>query len=86
MPVWAPEIEKNGFFAWRATVARKPVVGRIDKASLDDFASWDTSFMWSEYPAHVDVLSVHGTADEVVPVCVLPLSPFHLLLAFFPLV
>ncbi|KZP26648.1 ectomycorrhiza-regulated esterase [Athelia psychrophila] len=68
MSVWAPEIETNGFYTWRTTVARKSVVGRIYPEGLADFAAWDTSFLWTEYPSQVDVLTVHGVRDDVVPV------------------
>ncbi|KAF7971281.1 hypothetical protein HWV62_21528 [Athelia sp. TMB] len=68
MSVWGPEIEAKGYYEWKATVARKPVIGRIYPEGVRDFAAWDTSFIWNEYPAQVDVLSVHGTLDQVVPV------------------
>jgi len=68
MSTWSPEIEANGYYEWKAVVARKPVVGRVYPDQLADFAAWDTSFIWTEYPAQVDVLSVHGTQDQVVPV------------------
>ena len=43
MPTWQPEIDANGYYEWKVTVARKPVVGRISLKDLEDFASWDTS-------------------------------------------
>lgn len=68
MPTWKPEIDAKGYYEWKVNVARKPVVGRIDLPSLEDFCSFDTSIVWDEFPPHVDVLTIHGTADKMVPV------------------
>lgn len=68
MPVWGPEIETKGFYEWHATVARKPIIGLVTLEGLADFASWDTSIVWDEFPKHVDVLTVHGILDSTVPV------------------
>jgi len=68
MSKWGPEIEAKGYYEWKAVVARKPVIGRIYPQDIAEFAAWDTSFIWNEYPAQVDVLSIHGTQDQVVPV------------------
>lgn len=46
-------------------------MGKIHAEGLADFAAWDTSFLWDEFPRQVDVLSLHGTVDDVVPMYVL---------------
>lgn len=67
MPIWKPEIDTKGYYEWKATVARKPIIGRITLQGLKDFASWDTSIVWDEFPPGIDALTVHGTADQTVP-------------------
>lgn len=78
MNIWQQEIDTKGYYEWKVTVARKAVVGRIDHAALEDFASWDTSIVWDQFPPCVHVLTLHGTADETVPVYVLDLSLYPL--------
>jgi len=68
MSTWQSEIDAKGYYEWKLTVARKPVVGRIFLKDLEDFASWDTSIVWDEFPQQVHVLSIHGISDQTVPV------------------
>ena len=57
----------HGYISRRATVARKPFLSRLTQADYDAFASVDTSRAWTRFPAHVDVLTLHGLRDAVVP-------------------
>lgn len=66
-PIYDAEIEEKGYYEWKVRVARKPVVGRIFPGDVENFASWDTSFMW-DFPSNVEVLSIHGINDTTVPV------------------
>jgi len=68
MKNWQSDIDTKGCYEWHVTVARKPTIGRIYLKDLQDFMSWDTSIVWNEFPAHVDVLSIHGIQDQTVPV------------------
>lgn len=68
MKNWQSEIDTKGYYDWHVTVARKPVTARIYLSDLQTFMSWDTSIVWDQFPPHVDVLTLHGLGDEVVPV------------------
>jgi len=68
MKNWQSDIDTKGYYEWHVAVARKPTIGRIYLKDLQDFMSWDTSIVWNEFPAHVDVLSIHGIQDQTVPV------------------
>ncbi|KAK4705445.1 hypothetical protein P7C70_g772, partial [Phenoliferia sp. Uapishka_3] len=35
---------------------------------VQEFADWDNSYLIRSFPQEMDVLSIHGDADEVVPV------------------
>ena len=48
-------------------VARKTVKFVITGKDLDDFEAWDTSIVWTKFPQHMDVLTVHGLQDKTVP-------------------
>ncbi|KAI0754927.1 ectomycorrhiza-regulated esterase [Daedaleopsis nitida] len=61
------EFEKLGYIERTVTVARKPFVSRMYQKDYDEFASIDTSIAWTQFPAHVDVLTLHGLQDAVVP-------------------
>ena len=61
------ELAEHGYISRRATVARKPFLSRLTQADYDAFASVDTSRAWTRFPAHVDVLTLHGLRDAVVP-------------------
>ncbi|KAI1789589.1 ectomycorrhiza-regulated esterase [Ganoderma leucocontextum] len=61
------ELERQGFIEQRAMVARKPFVVRVRKEDYEAFASVDTSIVWTQFPAHIDVLTLQGLRDAVVP-------------------
>lgn len=41
--------------------------GRTYRKDYDEFASVDTSIVWTQFPVHVHVLTLHGLKDAVVP-------------------
>ncbi|PCH40138.1 ectomycorrhiza-regulated esterase [Wolfiporia cocos MD-104 SS10] len=61
------QLEKQGFYEINATVARKPFVGRVTEDDHHKFAAIDSSVVWDRFPAHVDVFTMHGMKDTVVP-------------------
>ena len=61
------EIRRRGFGEWRVKVAGKHIIGKITTEGIDAFASWDNSYIEEAFPKAVDVLTIHGLADEVVP-------------------
>jgi hypothetical protein len=56
-----------GYADWNVRVAGKPVTGRIYPKDVETFAGWDTSFIRDSFPPKVDVLTIHGLVDNVVP-------------------
>lgn len=48
-------------------VAGQEKIGRIFPGDVERFASWDTSFVWDQFPLQTHVLTLHGLADETVP-------------------
>ncbi|PPR05400.1 hypothetical protein CVT24_008014 [Panaeolus cyanescens] len=65
--IWRESFAKQGYHVWKVTVARKEIVARITPQDLDEFISWDTSFVWDQFPPTTDVLTLHGLADKTVP-------------------
>lgn len=65
--LWVEAFEKQGYYEWTVTVARKPILARVTPGELKQFTTWDTSFVWNDFPQHTDVLSVHGLQDRTVP-------------------
>ncbi|VDB90279.1 unnamed protein product [Peniophora sp. CBMAI 1063] len=65
---YKPDFDSKGHFEWEVTVARQKVIGHITEAEMHEFASIDTSVVWSRFPAKTDALTIHGLADTVVPV------------------
>ncbi|KAG8908627.1 hypothetical protein FRB99_004915 [Tulasnella sp. 403] len=65
--MWNEEFEKNGFAVWKARVAKKDVAFIVRPKDLDEFASFDTSYVWTEFPQSVDVLTIQGLRDKMVP-------------------
>ncbi|KAI6117871.1 Alpha/Beta hydrolase protein [Pisolithus croceorrhizus] len=57
-----------GYYEWKVSVARKQVLQRVYPKDLEEFASWDTGIVWDNFPPTINVLTVHGLADGVVPV------------------
>ncbi|EJD50377.1 alpha/beta-hydrolase [Auricularia subglabra TFB-10046 SS5] len=57
---------RTGDFIWRTTTARKPRVERVTNADIAAFASWNTARVRTDFPSHVDVLTIHGKADDLV--------------------
>lgn len=81
-PANKEQIERQGYYEIKATVARQPVslksVGlpyttstllthlRVTADDHHRFARQDTSIVWERFPAAVDVLTLHGMKDAVV--------------------
>ncbi|KAI9450219.1 Alpha/Beta hydrolase protein [Lactarius psammicola] len=61
------KLNEHGYFDWKVTVAGRTVVTRITAEDLRAFASWDTSIVWKYFPSDIDVLTIHGMADKLVP-------------------
>ncbi|KIP05369.1 hypothetical protein PHLGIDRAFT_128928 [Phlebiopsis gigantea 11061_1 CR5-6] len=61
------EVEKNGFYISKATVARQPFEQKITKEDIQEFSDFDTSLVWDRFPQLADVLTIHGLADKTVP-------------------
>jgi hypothetical protein len=68
LPKYKAALDKVGYYDWELTVARQPVKRRISSPDLDLFAALDPSLVWDQFPPNTHVLSMHGIADEVVPV------------------
>ncbi|EIW81097.1 ectomycorrhiza-regulated esterase [Coniophora puteana RWD-64-598 SS2] len=64
---WKEEFDTKGYHEWKVTVARKAVVARVYPSDLAEFATWDTSIVWTQFPPQADVLSIHGLLDKTVP-------------------
>lgn len=65
--VWQKSFDEQGYHDATVPVARQPVTFRIHADDFKNFAEWDTSFVWSQFPSAADVLSIHGLADNIVP-------------------
>lgn len=57
----------TGFYEWKTRVAGKPIVGIVRPEDVAKFAAWDNSYLWDEFPQNIDVLTIHGLQDDVVP-------------------
>ncbi|KAG6335616.1 hypothetical protein ID866_3473 [Astraeus odoratus] len=66
--MYKEQFDTKGYYEWRLTVARKPVMERICLRDIEEFASWDTSIVWDYFPQTIHVFTVHGLDDDVVPV------------------
>ncbi|KAH9854650.1 alpha/beta-hydrolase [Lenzites betulinus] len=60
-------LDKQGYVLREAVVARKPFVGKMTRAHYEEFASTDTTVVLDQFPASIDVLTLHGFQDAVVP-------------------
>ncbi|KAJ3549163.1 hypothetical protein NM688_g5213 [Phlebia brevispora] len=61
------ELDANGFFIRKESVARQPWEGRITKEDMEEFATFDSSLVWNFFPDNAHVLTLHGLADQTVP-------------------
>ncbi|KIM24729.1 hypothetical protein M408DRAFT_331689 [Serendipita vermifera MAFF 305830] len=61
------EFREKGYGEWHVRVAGKPVIGKIYPKDVESFASWDISYIASSFPDPVNVLTVQGMADAIVP-------------------
>lgn len=43
------------------------MIGKIFPGDVEKFATWDTNYVWDQFPQHVQALTVHGLADDIVP-------------------
>ncbi|KAK2465306.1 hypothetical protein APHAL10511_002660 [Amanita phalloides] len=64
---WQKGFDEQGYHDATVSVARRPVTFRIYADDLRQYASWDASFVWSQFPPTTDVLSIHGLCDNTVP-------------------
>ncbi|KAJ3507065.1 hypothetical protein NLJ89_g6512 [Agrocybe chaxingu] len=65
--IWKEHFAKEGHYIWNVTVARKQISAKITPEDVQDFARWDTTFVWDRFPPGMDVLTLHGLADKTVP-------------------
>ncbi|KAH9936277.1 ectomycorrhiza-regulated esterase [Fomitopsis serialis] len=61
------QLERQGYYEVKAVVARQPVSMKVTIQDHHEFASLDTSIVWDRFPAAIDVLTIHGLKDAVVP-------------------
>ena len=40
---------------------------KVTSEDLQKISSWDTSFVWDNFPQTTDVLTIHGLSDATVP-------------------
>ena len=62
-----PDLKEGKSQQKNEMVARKPFCVTLTKADYDQFASWDTSIVDKYLPPALDMLTLHGLADTVVP-------------------
>lgn len=67
-PIYRNEFDTKGYYEWKLIVAQKPIVQRVYPQDLKEISSWNTTIIWDEFPHTIDVLTIHGLADDVVPV------------------
>jgi hypothetical protein len=67
-PIYNPAFEKHGYYMATETVRRQVLEFKITPDMVQDFASWDTSYVRrGEFPADVQVLVVGAEKDQVMP-------------------
>ncbi|KAJ7600261.1 Alpha/Beta hydrolase protein [Mycena floridula] len=59
--------EAQGYHIMTANVARKITKFKILPEDFKAFMTWDTSIVCDHFPANIDVLTMHGLLDKVVP-------------------
>ncbi|KAG6841110.1 hypothetical protein C0991_001798 [Blastosporella zonata] len=65
--IWKKHFDDHGYYEWTVSVARKPTTVKIFPEDLEIFTKWDSSIVWDQFPANVDVLTLHGLSDATVP-------------------
>ncbi|KAF9359033.1 hypothetical protein BGX34_008575 [Mortierella sp. NVP85] len=60
-------LEKQGHFDWHARAAGKDITLRVTQQHFDDFLNFDTAAV-AHIPSMTNILLVHGSDDDVVPV------------------
>jgi len=65
--LYAPQFASHGYYTWKATVAGKAISHPIYPEDVEQFASWDTSYLRTQVPPGVHILTLQGLADKVVP-------------------
>ncbi|KAK4048732.1 hypothetical protein OIO90_005725 [Microbotryomycetes sp. JL221] len=53
---------------WKTRVAGAEHIKMINAEGLKSFAEWDNAYLQSSFDPAIHVLTVHGTADKIVPV------------------
>lgn len=56
-----------GYSDWHVKIAGRQIVRRVTIEGSRAFASWDNSYIARSFPREMNVLSVHGEQDEIVP-------------------
>jgi hypothetical protein len=64
---WDKAFKIQGYFEWPVRVAQKQVIAKMYPHDVENYSSWDTSFVWEDFPKETDVLTIHGTEDQVAP-------------------
>jgi hypothetical protein len=65
--LYQPSMEKQGYYEYKGRVAGKEQVGKVFPEDVVQFAKWDSSYLWDQFPQHTHVLTIHGLADKLVP-------------------
>jgi hypothetical protein len=65
LPEYQPSFDARGFYEWRTTVARRPVVVIVRPEQVHAVAQWDMSVV-KDALTSTHVLAVHGLADATI--------------------
>ncbi|KAK5814996.1 protein-tyrosine phosphatase-like protein [Linnemannia elongata] len=60
-------LEKQGHFDWQARTGGKNITLRVTQKHFDDFLDFDTAAV-AHIPSMTNILLIHGSDDDVVPV------------------
>ncbi|KAG9006117.1 hypothetical protein FRB94_000942 [Tulasnella sp. JGI-2019a] len=61
------EAREKGYWVMSARVAGTEVHRKCYPDSFEEFTSWDTSYVSTEFPPRADALTIQGLADKVIP-------------------
>lgn len=62
---YTADFSKTGYSDWHVKIAGIPVVRRVTQEGSAAFANWDNAYLYSSFPQKMNVLTIHGEADEV---------------------